>query len=286
MSNFQAQPLRGKRILVTRSSEQAGTFSKRLCELGALPIEFPTIRLLPPQQWEPLDKAFERLLAEDGCPWLVFTSANGVRFALERFQQLGNEPKILAEKTRLVSIGKTTTSRLAEYGLTPSLVPTEAVGESVAAAILKEARRQALELQRQRVILLRAEVAREAIVTELQKADLVVEDVPAYRNVPVRPDDQRGQEVLRLLQDRQLAILPFTSSSTVRNFMQWLQSCEMADFHRASLVLQSPTLKIASIGPITSQTIREWGLPVDIQARSYTLDGLIEAIVEYEEKHD
>lgn len=285
MSDFPEHPLRGKRILVTRSSEQAGTFSMRLRELGAIPLEFPTIRLLPPQQWEPLDRAFERLLAEDIRPWLVFTSANGVHFALERFQQRGNEPKLLAEKARLVSIGRATTSRLAEYGLIPSLVPAEAVGESVAAAILEEDQRLAAETRGERVVLMRAEVARETIVTELEKAGLVVEDIPAYRNVPARSDDQQGQEVLRLLQDRQLAILTFTSSSTVRNFMQWLRSCEAKDFQPTSFVLQNPTLKIASIGPITSQTMREWGLPVDIQARTYTLDGLIEAIVEYEERH-
>ena len=116
------------------------------------------------------------------------------------------------------------------------------------------------------------------LVTGLEQAGAIVDEVAAYTTVAAAGDDEQGREVLRLLQNGQIDIITFTSSSTVRNFMQWLTNCDTEPGTSA----RSAELKIACIGPITSQTARELGLKVDIEAREFTIDGLVEAIVQSE----
>src|SRR5579884_629386 len=278
-------PLQGKRVLVTRTREQASTLSERLRTVGAVPIEFPTIRIVPPSDWQQLDTALERLYTGDspGQPyydWLVLTSANGVRICCERLRSLGYNLRAM-QPVRIATIGPATAAALERYGITTNLVPDEYIAEGVAAALMRDVQQRGLSLKGQRILLARAAEARKFLVTALQEAGAEVDEVAAYYTHTVAHDDEQGREVLRLLHAHQLDILTFTSSSTVRNFVAWLKSCEpgMTD-SPLDLVAQ---ITIACIGPITSQTARELGLHVDIEAKEFTIDGLGEAMIQHEE---
>jgi uroporphyrinogen-III synthase len=279
-----ALPLQGRRILITRTHEQAGIFSEQLRALGAIPVEFPTIRVVPPEDWKPLDNALKRLCEADWYEWLVFTSANGVRICFERLQRLGYDARSLGD-VRVAAIGPATAVELAKYGVTVDLVPAEYIAEGIAAALLDDARKWGEPLEGKKVLLARAAEARNVLVTELQQAGALVEVVATYRTVGVTYGDGGGREILRILEAQQLDILTFTSSSTVRNFMQWLIQCDI-DVANSLLsnITQHARPKIACIGPITSQTAREFGLDVHIEAQEYTIAGLIEAIIRNEEK--
>lgn len=282
-STVKALPLQGKRILVTRTREQAGTLSERLLSLGAVPVEFPTIRIVPPQDWEPLDNALRRLCTS-GYEWLVFTSTNGVNICFERLRTLGYHSDNLGN-VRVAAIGPATAAALAQQGITADLVPDEYIAESVAAALIDDARQKGESLEGERILLARAAEARKVLVIELQKAGAIVDEVAAYYTVAVAGDDERGQEVVRLLQSHQLDMITFTSSSTVRNFMHWLVQADpgfVKEFRHPGTKLVQP--EIACIGPITSQTAQEFGLQVHIQAQEFTIDGLVNAIIRNEEK--
>lgn len=284
-------PLQGRRILVTRTAEQASALSERLKALGATPIEFPTIRIAPPSDWQQLDAALHRLFATDAqhtayYSWLVFTSANGVKICCQRLRSLGLDIAALgANGVRIACIGPATAASLARFGLNAALVPDAYIAEGVAAALIEDAQRRGEPLAGKHILLARAAGARQALATELQQAGALVDEVPAYDTLAVSADDERGRNVLHLLKTEQLNILTFTSSSTVRNFMQWLAQCEQDD---AAIdlqdILRNGKLRIACIGPITSQTARQLGLDVHIEAREFTIDGLVEAIVSCEEK--
>ena len=278
-------PLQGKRVLVTRTREQASTLSERLRTLGAIPVEFPTIRIVPPSDWQPLDTALKRLYTFDMSgrsyyDWLVLTSANGARICCERLYSLGYDPQAM-RNVRIATIGPATASALERYGITTDLIPDEYIAEGVAAALIRDVQQRGLSLKGQRILLARAAEARKVLVTELQEAGAEVDEVAAYHTHTIAHDDEQGREVLRLLQNHQLDILTFTSSSTVRNFVAWLKSCEQGTIGSfLDLVAQ---LTIACIGPITSQTARELGLHIDIEAKEFTIDGLVKAILQHEE---
>ena len=282
-STVKALPLQGKRILVTRTREQAGILSERLLSLGAVPVEFPTIRIVPPQDWEPLDNALRRLCAS-GYDWLVLTSTNGANICFERLRTLGYQSNNLGN-VRVAAIGPATAAALAQQGITADLVPDEYIAESVAVALIDDAQQKGVSLGGKRILLARAAGARKVLVTELQRAGAIVDEVAAYYTIAVASDAERGQEVVHLLQSHQLDMITFTSSSTVRNFMQWLMQCEpgfVDEFIR--LVTKHAQPKIACIGPITSQTAQEFGLQVHIEAQEFTIDGLVSAIIRNEEK--
>ncbi len=283
-------PLQGRRVLVTRTREQASVLSEGLRALGAIPVEFPTIRIVPPSDWARLDSALKHLYLSDSdmqasstsyiYDWLVFTSANGVHICLQRLQQLGYDPSAL-QHIRIATIGPATAEALTTYGLTADIIPDAYVAEGVAEAIIEDARQHGIVLNGQHILLARAAEARKVLAVMLREAGAIVDDVPAYYTLTAAVNDERGRGLWNMLQQRQLSIITFASSSTVRNFMAWVKHCEEAT--GATLVPTSlPT--IACIGPITSQTARELGLTVAVEAKEFTIDGLLEAIVKYEEK--
>ena len=324
--------IEGKRILVTRSGEQAGVLSEKLRALGAIPIEFPMIRVVPPIDWQPVDEAVRRLCAWEAhavsyqtaqaarlpgagqeqpyYAWLVFTSANGVRYFFERVHTLGYDSSAI-RGTRVAAIGTATEASLGEHGISADLVPGEFVAEGLVAALVEDAEKRGESLAGKRVLLARAAEARSTLPMGLQEAGASVEDVAVYRTVPVSGDDETGRQVLRMLREGQVDVLTFTSSSTVRNFVQWVNDnlvddreeepgrpqgtpvqytmpAHRDDSGRASLVgalMQrwNPDMAVACIGPVTARTARELGLQVQIEARESTIDGLIEGIVRYEE---
>ena len=282
--------LQGKRVLVTRTREQASVLSQGLRVLGAIPIEFPTIRIVPPSDWTQLDRALKRLYPSDTAKqtdnasyiydWLVFTSANGVHICLQRLQQLGYDLHTL-QKVRIATIGPATADALTAYGLVADLIPDAYVAEGVAEAIIKDAQQQDIALDGQHILLARAAEARKVLATMLREAGAIVDDIPAYYTLTAATDDERGRDLWHLLLQHQLNIITFASSSTVRNFMAWLKQCEEAT---GSTLAPTSLPTIACIGPITSQTARELGLTVAIEAQEFTIDGLLEAIVKYEER--
>ncbi|WP_084658056.1 uroporphyrinogen-III synthase [Thermogemmatispora onikobensis] len=285
----QGQPLRGRTILVTRAQEQAEALSSRLQALGAETLSFPVIRLVPPEDWAPLDRALERLAAgaqEGRAPydWLVFTSVNGVRFCVERLRTLGLEPALLGRgAARVAAIGPATAAALAEQGVRGVLVPEEYVAEQVAAALLAECQRQGSSPAGQRVLLARAAEARRVLAEALRQAGMLVEEVPAYRTLAAAGDDPRGQQVLALIDEGRLSLATFTSSSTVRSFVRWLELAvgEQAAGATPGTLLARQGVAIACIGPITAATARTLGLQVAVEAQPFTIEGLVAAIVAY-----
>ncbi|GCE49512.1 uroporphyrinogen III methyltransferase/synthase [Thermosporothrix hazakensis] len=267
--------IEGKRILVTRTREQASVLCEQLRSLGAFPIELPTITIVPPDDWSELDTALLGLY--ERYDWVIFTSANGVKICMERLRSRGYDPTRI--KARVATIGPATAAALQTYGVTANLVPSTFIAEGVAAALREDAQRKGHSLAGQRILLARAAEAREVLITELREAGAIVDVVAAYFTVPVTGNAAESQAVFQMLQTRQLDLLTFTSSSTVRNFVHWLNTCTAQG-------LQQPDLSqvaIACIGPITAQTARELGLHVTIEAQEFTIPGLVEAILHYYE---
>jgi len=277
-------PLRGLRILNTRTQHQASAFSAQLRALGAIPVEFPTIRIVAPEDWAPLDHALKRLCASACYDWLVFTSANGVNSFFDRLVVQGYSLASL-DNVRIAAIGPITATTLRKYGARVDLVPSNYIAEAVAASIMKETLNRGEQLEGKKVLLARAAEARNVLIHELQRAGVEVDVVIVYRTLGIDRDDPQGQVFLRQLKKQELDIITFTSSSTVRNFMYWLTEHD-EPFTEAFLhqVGVSARPKIACIGPITSQTARECGLKVHIEAQEYTIAGLIEAMIRNEEK--
>jgi uroporphyrinogen-III synthase len=280
-------PLQGKRILVTRTRDQASVLSAQLREMGATPIEFPTIRIVPPQDWSLLDAALLRLYEHNAHStpfynWLVLTSANGVTICCERLRTLGYDPAAL-QNVRVAAIGPATAAALAQYGISADLIPDEYIAEGVAAALIEDARQQNTPLSGQHILLARAAEARKVLVTTLQQEGALVDEVAAYYTHTVARNDEHGRAIVDMLRQHQLDILTFTSSSTVRNFSTWLQSfLQDETLLTQEILLAYP--KIACIGPITAQTARELGLRVDIEADEFTIEGLVKALINYEER--
>jgi uroporphyrinogen III methyltransferase/synthase len=255
---FEDRPLFGQCVLVTRTRVQASVLSARLRVLGAEAIELPTIRIAPPNDWEPLDKEIASL---PGYDWIVFTSVNGVRFFWERLIGAGHDARALGG-VKLAAIGPATAGALEARGLRPDLVPQTYVAEAIAAEMG--------EIGGQRVLLPRADIARPALVNLLRAGKAEVVEITAY--CTQRPEVESGE--LRDLLARS-TVATFTSSSTVRNLAA--MACE-AGLDLARALAQAT---IACIGPITAQTARELGLPVHVMAQAYTIDGLVEALVRY-----
>jgi len=252
------RPLVRTRILVGRARHQASSLSAGLRSLGATVIEIPFIEIRRPQSFQPLDAALKSLKTYD---WLILTSANGVEALWQRVRKLGIPRKHL-KHLQLAAIGPATKQALVKRGFKVNMVPEEYVAESV----VKSLREKVIG---KRVLLVRAKVARDIIPEELRTAGAQVDVVEAYETVV--PEKSRAR--LRMLMKnpaRRPHIVMFTSSSTVRNFVELIGPA------RASSLKD---VEFASIGPVTSATLRELNLPVAIEAREFTMGGLIRAIV-------
>ncbi len=248
------EPLRGKRVLVTRARAQADEMVRRLRALGAEPLLFPTIEIRPPADgYAALDAALGRLADFD---WVVFTSVNGVEHVLRRLEHLGLEPSAL-NRAQVAAIGPATANALRARGVRVSLLPREYVAEALLEAFPAPAGR--------RFLLLRADIARPALREGLRAAGADVEEVAVYRTALARPEPSA---LARL--DGGVNVLTFTASSAVRNFV-----AIVGDERARRLAAQAV---VAVIGPVTAQTARELGLRVDVVAGEHTVPGLIEAL--------
>lgn len=252
--------LEGVRVLVSRAREQAGSLSETMRDRGAQVLEIPFIEIRNPQSFAPLDTALRQALDYD---WLILTSVNGVKALFDRLAGLHFKPTLLA-KMKIAAIGPATRKAIQEHGLKVHVTPKEYVAESVVESL-------ASKVKGKRVLLVRAKVARDVIPRELRKLGAEVEVVEAYQTIV--PPKSKERLLTALASNRQKPhFITFTSSSTVRNFVALIGK-------RAAEQCFSSGVRSASIGPVTSETLREFNLPVSIQAKAYTMTGLVKAII-------
>lgn len=261
LSWFERRPLFGKRVLMTRAKEQAGELAARLAGYGAEPVEAPTITIVPPLDWSPVDHAISEIGTYD---WVIFTSVNGVNRFMTRLLVRGLDSRCLAGR-RVCCIGPRTAQELEKFGVRADVVPAEYQAEGVLAVLNQQ------DVNRSRILIPRAEVARDLLPDELRAAGAHVAVVAVYRTLT--PDDDSG-EWRQELMSRRIHVVTFTSSSTVRNFVALLGGIEAA-----KPLLQS--VRIASIGPITASTITEYGLTVSIMPKENTIPALVDAIAQH-----
>lgn len=260
LSWYEHKPLFGKRVLVTRPAHQNEELARMLRDEGADPVRIPAIRIAPPADAGPLRAA----VADLGVyRWVVFTSANGVEGFFREVAEQGLDARALGA-ARICAIGPATAGALARHGLSADVVPEEFRGEGAADAVLEAERDPATA----RVLLPRAEVAREALPERLRAAGATVDVVPTYRTEgPTREDGIRIRDhVHRGLVD----VLTFTSPSTVREVANALG--EHASVIRTGFV-------VACIGPVTAEAARQRGWTVHVAAERYTAAGLRDALV-------
>ncbi|MFZ0296966.1 MAG: uroporphyrinogen-III synthase [Candidatus Sulfotelmatobacter sp.] len=257
VSTSQARPLSGVRVLVGRARHQASALSSELRKLGATVIEIPFIEIRRPRSFKALDSALGNPHAYD---WLILTSVNGVEAMWERLAKL-RLPKIGLTHLNIAAIGPATKKAIEEHGIKVDVVPREYVAESVVRSLRRR-------VKGKRVLLVRAKVARDVIPRELRKAGAHVDVVEAYETVVPKSSRPRLRSVLENPR-RHPRVITFTSSSTVRNFVALLGPQNR----------KLDGIRLASIGPVTSSTLRELGLRVDIEARKFTIPGLVEAIL-------
>lgn len=254
---FEKKALFGQRIVVTRARHQASVLSQAIEDLGGEPWEFPAIELAPASEPQKLIQAIQQLKRFN---WLVFTSVNGVEAFFKVLNDQGKDVRDLAG-IELVAIGPATQASLEKRGLRVSFVPEEYRAEKIIEGLASRV------LPGQSVLLARAEEARDILPESLKALGADVWDVPAYRTIVGQADKE---ELKALLSDHMIHAVTFTSSSTVRNFLQILDG---------DLTLLEG-VKLFSIGPITSTTARELGLTIHREAEKYTITGLVQALVE------
>ena len=255
---FEARPLFGQRIVVTRTREQASQLSSRLLELGAEVLEIPTIKIVPPTNVSDLKDA---LIGLNSYDWIVFTSPNGVTSFFDYFFK-GFEDLRDIGGVRIAAVGPATAAKLKELHLKVDLIPEDYVASSIGKAFAAYE-----SIENLKILLLRAEVANPELPGELEAMGAIVDDVACYRTVPETGDLNGAAE--RLL-EAGADWITFTSSSTVENFH--------ARFDLSKLLEKFPAIKLASIGPETSKAIKALDLKPALEPREHTIQGLVGAI--------
>ena len=254
------QSLVGRTILITRAREQSGEFASRLRDLGAEVIEFPTIEIVPPLNWEEVDQAIDRLRSYD---WVIFTSVNGVDFFWRRLTDRKKKPRI-PSSLKFCAIGPATARQLQARGIEVDYTPKEFVAEAILQGFEKMA------IRGKRILLARVKQARDILPKGLKALGAEVEVVEAYRTVKPRGGARRLRNILA---NGKVDVITFTSSSTVNHFAELLKKEDLKE------LLKETTL--ACIGPVTAQTAESLGMTVHIQPKEYTIASLTQAISEY-----
>jgi uroporphyrinogen III methyltransferase / synthase len=249
---FEKLPLFGQTVVVTRTRDQAGTLTAQLRESGADVIELPTIEIQPASDYGPLDHAISHLADYD---WLIFTSANGVRHFLDRLDASSADLRCI--RGRICAIGPATLEALQQFHIKVDVLASEYVAEGLLKSLA------AFDLSGARILIARAAVARDILPNELRARGGEVDVVEAYRTVPPAGLAERAIEILRKKPDW----ITFTSSSTVTNLIELIGPAALSG------------TKAASIGPVTSATLRNYSIEPRVQATEYTVAGLVDAIL-------
>lgn len=258
LSWFEKRPLFGKRIVVTRARAQASALTEKLERLGATVLEAPAIAIVAPDSYQPLDEAIQAL---PSYQWLVFTSVNGVDAFFARLHAAGKDTRALGN-VKVAAIGAETAFRLQGYGVQPDVVPFEFRAEGVWAAM------EPLVQKGQKVLIPRAEVARDFLPKKLTEAGLSVHVVSAYKT---ELDASVKAELKAALVAGEIDMVTFTSSSTVTNLLALLDN-------NTDLLSK---VSLASIGPVTAETCYKYHLEPALIADEFTIPGLVEAITAY-----
>jgi uroporphyrinogen-III synthase len=260
MKTNKEEPLSGWRILTTRASKQSGGLAAPLRELGAEVVEVPTIEIKPPKSFKALDTALGKIGNYD---WLILTSVNGVEALFARTKKLRIQPAKL-KHLQVAAIGPATQREIEEHGLKVAVTPEKYIAESVVDALKGKT-------EGKRVLLVRAKVARDVLPIELKKAGAKVDVAEAYEtHVPAGAKAKLNR--LFVSDSTRPDIVTFTSSSTATNFFSLL---EKEHYHAVREIW------LASIGPVTSETLQHLGFKANIQAIEYTMEGLALAIAKH-----
>ena len=260
---FESRPLFGKRVLVTRTAEQAGTFSAQLENRGAEPVNFPTIKTVDPPSWKECDRAIKRLSTYD---WAIFTSVNGVKYFIKRLKKLGLDVREL-KGVKLCAIGPQTAMAIKELGIGVDLVPKKFIAEAVLEAFGRRG------IKGKRFLLPRALKAREILPIEINRLGGHIDVAPVYKTIRPRSG---VAEIRKSFGAGEINAVTFTSSSTVTNFAAMFKRGEAAELLKGS--------QVACIGPVTAATAKELGFSVEIMAKEYTMPGLTDAMEKYYSK--
>jgi uroporphyrinogen III methyltransferase/synthase len=262
---FEKRPLFGKRIVVTRTREQASELVAGLEENGANCFECSTIDIQPVASYSVLDAELERL---NEYHWILFSSLNGVTYFFKRLFEKGLDARDL-KGPQVAAVGKSTADLLMGYGIKADLIPNEFTSEGLAESLLD------LGVEGRNILIPRAEKGREILPETLRGAGAQVSIAPVYKNVlPEKSTDELREEL-----EAGVDMLTFTSSSTVRNFLTL-----MGGENEKTPIELLDGVKIAAIGPITAKTVTDNGLKVDVQPEEHTIEAMVRAIVEYYKK--
>jgi uroporphyrinogen III methyltransferase/synthase len=257
---FDARPLVGRRVLVTRSKDQAGELVELLEAQGAEAVEAPLIDIAPPEDYGPLDAACERAGAFD---WIVFTSANGATAFMDRLLQGPRDVRALAG-AKLCAVGPGTASRLTRFGLKVDLIPEDHSADGVVTAL-----KAAGSIRGKRVLFPKADIARDVLPEELRNADAEVTEVVAYRTVTAESDAHLG--IYRQLLDRRIDAVTFSSASAVRAFVSIYGADQAVDLLNHTIV--------ATIGPVTADAAIRYGITPQVTPATSTMPALVDALV-------
>ncbi|NLE37088.1 MAG: uroporphyrinogen-III synthase [Pirellulaceae bacterium] len=252
--------LRGRWVLVTRPRRQAADVVERLRSLGATVVSRPAIAIRPPDDWAAVDAAIARLEEYD---WIVFSSVNGARFLLDRLEEQSSGLDRLG-KTRLAAIGPGTADALAQRGLRADLIPAAYRAESLAEALVVEAAGK-------HFLLARASRGREVLADRLSAVGARVDQVVVYRSEDIDADDSRLRPVVELIDEGRIDWITVTSSAIARSLARLFGS-------------RLGKTRLASISPITSRVLGDLGYRPAVEARDYTMEGVVEAMLAANEK--
>ncbi len=259
---FENKPLYGKKVLVTRARAQSSKLTEKIYDLGGTPIEFPVIKI---EDLSSDPTICEEIMKVSDYNYLIFTSQNGVKLFFDRMFSLGLDARHLS-KAKIVAIGKVTAQEIKKYHLNADIVPEKYIAEGIYEELVNRL------TQKDQVLIPRAKESRDFLVDELSKL-CTVKELKIYETV--LGDGDTKEDICRLLQNKEIDYITFTSSSTVKNLVKILDGPEMLK-----------ELKLISIGPITSKTIIDFGLTVYGEAQDYDIDGLVKVLVDMERKND
>lgn len=273
--------LAGLRILVTRPRHQAEQLSSHLRSLGGEVVEIPLIAINPPESWEPLDNALKDLNEYD---WLLFTSVNAVESCLNRLVALGKTAQDLRSR-RLAAIGPSTAQALNQKGLKPDFCPSKFIGEGLVAEFPGYP-----NLKGVKVLWPRTNVGRPYVMEKLTEAGATVDIVASYVTSDPDNPEATADELAALLADGRVDLITLASAQTARNFAKFLtmglarQGLSETEA-KASMQELLDEVVIASIGPETSHVAAKHLGKVDVEARRFTTEGLVEAVSDYFATH-
>ena len=257
---WETRPLWGKTAVVTRTREQASALSSLLSAAGARCLEVPTMEIGPPDDWAPLDAALAKL---SQYQWLVFTSANGVAAFIKRLFEQGRDVRALGG-LKIAAIGPATAQALGAWGLKADVMPSQFKAEVLLEALSPQVS------PGDKVLLARAQIAREVLPQGLVRLGVEVDVAPVYK---ARHVTQMPPEAQAAFKEGKADILTFTSSATVHNFALLVGKERFQALAKNAVV--------AAIGPITGGTLKEYGITPQIQPQDFTIPALVEAIVDY-----